>query len=496
METHSPSHPLYHPQAQPSQVLDTSNLEVAACDMTQMWQDHATFAIGEADLSKKREVLAGTSAGASPESLQAPPQDSSQEPWYRPPADSPRQGCDVAIIGSGLAGAAAAHAFGKRGHKITVVEAGAQIASGASATPAAVLMPRLTAARSIDGQFYALAWPACLELLRDIEATGFDISLDTCGSLRVAENAAEAQRQAAIIETGLLPDSLLSLLNATEAATVSGLPMSRGGLFFPHGGTVSPQRLCEALLKETNVILNQSCATLIRQSDRWSLQGDTGSEIASADIVVLANGLASASYLQTQWLPVAARLGQMTRVATTSASTALRCVIAGEGYLTPPDAGHHVIGATFDHISDAELSAGVPLPTQEADHRNLALIQELVPGLLDNSETQDVGSWTGVRCTTPDHLPIAGALPDYDAYVDNFAELRHGHRWSQYPHARYHPGLGILTGLGAHGVIAAPLAAELMVSQLLGEPSPLPRDITNGLHPGRFIVRDLKRRRP
>lgn len=439
---------------------------------------------------KKREVLSGVFKGPTRHPL--------QEPWYRPPANSPGQRCDVAIIGSGLAGAAAAHTFGKRGHKITVIEAGPQIASGASATPAAVLMPRLTADLSIDGQFYALAWRACLALLRDVEAAGFDIGRDPCGSLRLAESAAEAQRQAAIMETGLLPGSLASPLNATEAATVAGLPLTlpltHGGLFFPHGGTVSPQRLCAALLKDARVILNRPCTQLIRQDDKWSIQDGAG-EFASADIVVLANGLVSTTFQQARWLPVTARLGQVTRVAATDASKALRCVFAGEGYVTPPEAGHHIIGATFDHISDTALSAGVPAPTAEADHRNLTLVQDLAPGLLENSKVRESGSWTGVRCTTPDHLPIAGALPDYDAYLDDFAELRHGHRWSQYPDARYHPGLGILTGLGAHGVITAPLAAELLASQLLGEPSPLPRAVANGLHPGRFIVRDLKRRR-
>lgn len=440
---------------------------------------------------KKREVLAGTFAGPSPESGQEP----LLEPWFRPPTDSPQQRCEVAIIGSGLAGAAAAHAFGKRGHKITVIEAGSQIASGASATPAAILMPRLTADHSIDGQFYALAWRTCLALLRDVQAAGFDIGRDPCGSLRLAENTAEAQRQAAIMATGLLPESLVSLLSATETATRAGLPHTQGGLFFPQGGTLSPQKLCAALLTYTRVILNQACTNLIRQGERWSLQDITGIEIASADIVVLASGLASTTLQQAQWLPVTARLGQVTRIAATSASAALRCVVAGEGYMTPPDAGHHTIGATFDHISDTTLSDDVPAPTAEADRRNLALIRDLVPSLLDSSKSQGAGSWTGVRCTTPDHLPIAGPLPDYDAYVDDFADLRHGHRWSQYPDARYHPRIGILTGLGAHGVIAAPLAAELLASQLLGEPSPLPRAIANGLHPGRFIVRDLKRRR-
>lgn len=435
---------------------------------------------------KKREVLAGTYTGPSSEPV--------LEPWYRPPAGRPQQPCDVAIIGGGLAGAATAHAFNLRGCKTTVIDAGNEIASGASATPAAILMPRLTADHSIDGQFYATAWRACLALLDKVQADGFNIDRQVCGSLRLAESEAETRRQKAIVETGPLPDSLLSRLSATDTSEIAGLPITFGSLFFPQGGTLSPQRLCAALMKDTRVILNMRCADLRLEDARWQVLDDDGHLIANADIVILANGLASGSFQQAQWLPISARLGQVTRVASTEASAALKCVIAGEGYLTPPLSGEHVVGATFDHVSDADLAKGVPMPTEDADDRNLSVMRRLLPGTLDDITADGLNSWTGLRCTTPDHLPLAGPLPDYDAYTNDFAELRHGHRWSHYPNARYHQGLGVLTGLGAHGVITAPLAAELLASQMLGEPCPLPRDVANGLHPGRFIVRDLKRR--
>lgn len=434
----------------------------------------------------KREVLAAEFTEQT--------RQSTQEPWYRPPRSRISAPCDVAIIGSGLAGATAAHAFSKRGCNISIVEAEEKIASGASATPRAVLLPRLTADHSIDGQFYALAWRACLNLLKELSSSGFDLARNACGSLRLASNADEEKRQRAIYENGLLPPTLISLLNAKQASEVAGVQLGHGGLYFPQGGTVSSKRLCEALLSTRHVILNQRCTNLHHDNGRWHILGATGQEIATADMVVLANSLGTKSFHQGAWLPLTARLGQVSHPAPSTHSQDLRCVVAGGGYATPSESGLHTIGATFDHVAEPDLSKGVPAPTRNADERNFTLARSLSPGLFDNCKMNGSESWTGLRCTTADHLPLAGPLPDYDAYLADFADLRHGHRWSQYPDARYHPGLGVLTGLGAHGVIAAPLAAELLASQMFNEPNPLPRAVSSGLHPGRFIVRDLKRR--
>lgn len=436
---------------------------------------------------RKREVLAGKYAQPSAESV--------QEPWYRLPAGEAKESKDVVIIGSGIAGAVAAHAFNGRGCKTKVLDSASQIAGGASATPSAVLMPRLTAGHSIDGQFYALAWRACLALIESLEADGYDLDHHACGSLRLAQDQAELERQNAIAENGLLPDSMLLSLGATEASEIAGLTIGHGGLFFPQGGTLSPQHLCKALLKDSHVILNQRCAQLHKHGDRWHVLDEQGQRVVDADLVILANSLSATNFSQANWLPTKGRLGQISRIQPSQESKPLSCVIAGEGYITPPRSGRNIVGATFDHVSGESLARGTPPPSAEADERNLSGVHRLASVFANELILDSAESWTGVRCTTPDHLPLVGVLPDYDAYNADFAELRHGHRWSQYPNARYHSGLGILTGLGAHGVIAAPLAAEHLVSQMLGEPSPLPRAIANGLHPARFIVRDLKRRR-
>jgi tRNA 5-methylaminomethyl-2-thiouridine biosynthesis bifunctional protein len=52
-----------------------------------------------------------------------------------------------------------------------------------------------------------------------------------------------------------------------------------------------------------------------------------------------------------------------------------------------------------------------------------------------------------------------------------------------------HPGVHAALGLGASGLLWAPLCAELLASQLEGEPLPLERDLAAALDPGRFARR-------
>ena len=437
---------------------------------------------------KKREVLCGQFDRSMTESHPEIP----TEPWYKIPKPAASLGKSVTVIGSGLAGAFAANAFQRRGCKVTVIDRHSEIATEASAAPAAVLMPRLTAGASSDGDFYASAWTTLLSILQDIEGKGHDIGRQRCGTLQLAQSADEERRQSAVINAGRLPDTLVRSVSTAEASALSGIAVGHGGLFFPDGGTLSPRLLCAALMDGVTVYTNRTAAELERNADGWFVKDVDGGIIAEASYVIVANALDSTGFQQSSWLPLTARRGQITRATPSQTSQALKCVIAGAGYLTPIEQGSHVIGATFDHVKNDRYDRQLR-PTAEADKRNVEQIDLLTPGLLNGSTSNTENSWVGLRCTTSDHLPMAGPLPDHTAYLSDYSELRHGHRWSAYPNARYHDGLFVLTGLGAHGTVAAPLAAELIASQAFGDPSPVPRSIANALHPGRFIVRNLKR---
>ena len=125
--------------------------------------------------------------------------------------------------------------------------------------------------------------------------------------------------------------------------------------------------------------------------------------------------------------------------------------------------------------------------------RNYEELAAALPAFAQSLPPDIVEGRAAIRCTTPDHLPVAGPVPDQAAYLRDFAELRHGHAWTRYSRAAYQPGLYVLAGLGSRGLVGAPLAAEMVACHITGEPWPMERDIANALHAGRFLIRDLKR---
>lgn len=433
----------------------------------------------------KREVLSGHFEGGAPAS--------NIEPWFAAPAPSPLRQPQVAVIGAGVAGASLSHAFTRRGCSVTVVERRPAVAQEASSVPAAIYMPRLSIGSGADTSFYAAAWRYGLNLLSCLESEHAPAFLQDCGVLQLATSALEAERLEKILEAEHLPKNALQLTGADQTSDIAGVSLNQSGLFIREGGWIKNKALCQALLQDAQVMTDQTITSCLRINDQWALIDADGTALLHADVVVLANGLQVQSFSQGAHLPLTARLGQMSFVKESEASRDLRCVIAGERHITPPLQQHHVIGATFDHFDARAGNTVRPVPVAKADAENLEAVQRLAPGVFARTVSKGLSSWVGLRCTTPDHVPVAGPAPDDGFYALAYAELHHGRHWVAYPDALYHEGLFTLTGLGARGVVTAPLAAELIASQVLGEPWPVPIPVAHALHPGRFMIRSFKR---
>jgi tRNA 5-methylaminomethyl-2-thiouridine biosynthesis bifunctional protein len=85
----------------------------------------------------------------------------------------------------------------------------------------------------------------------------------------------------------------------------------------------------------------------------------------------------------------------------------------------------------------------------------------------------------GFRTMAPDRLPLVGALPDHAAQ-GRAERLRDVQR---------HDGVYTLLGYASRGLIWAPLAAELLASQLEHEPLPLEATLAAALDPARFVLK-------
>jgi tRNA 5-methylaminomethyl-2-thiouridine biosynthesis bifunctional protein len=109
------------------------------------------------------------------------------------------------------------------------------------------------------------------------------------------------------------------------------------------------------------------------------------------------------------------------------------------------------------------------------------------------AESRLLGGRTALRAAIADHMPLAGPLFAADRIRQDFAELHHGRRPSTYPQAHWTQGLFILGGLGSRGFQTAPLLAEHLAALMTANPSPLAEDLSEAVHPARFLLRRLRK---
>ena len=144
-----------------------------------------------------------------------------------------------------------------------------------------------------------------------------------------------------------------------------------------------------------------------------------------------------------------------------------------------------MLGATYDRWTD--LDDGGWRKLRDADHR-----RNLADG---PGKGAVVGGRAALRAVTADRLPLVGALHDEAAYRRDYDGLHHGRPAAGYPEATYVPGLYTFCGFGSHGLQTAPLAAEVLSGLVLGAPVPVADDLADALHPARFLIRELKKKR-
>lgn len=409
-------------------------------------------------------------------------------PWFRradPAPDGP-----VAILGGGIAGAAMAHALRRAGREAVILEAGPALAREGSGNPSALMKPRLTPDDHPYGRFHRDAWLHAVALYDSLDAP---VWRDGRGVLSAARDDAELAGQEALVAVLGWPEDALRVVGAAEAERLTGCPTPRGGLWYGRAGCLHPQTLCPALAAGVEVRTGVRVGSFAPAGDAWVLRDSDGGVILEAAAVVLAAGAALPELWPEAAWPLGKSRGQITLLAAADAGPT-RAVSFG-GYLTAPfpaDDGRrvHALGATYDRWRQRPEDWR---PVREADHdRNLDLLRTHLPALAARLDAAPLGGRAGLRCTIPDHMPLAGPVHDRPAFLAAFADLHHGRRREAYPPAPHHRGLFVLGALGSRGFQTAPLAAEVVAAEITGAPCPLDPDVAAALHPARFDVRRLK----
>lgn len=386
------------------------------------------------------------------------------------------------VIGAGIAGIAISERLAHRGWQVELFERNAAPAEAASGNPSGVLLPLLTR----DDAPAAWLSRACYQhaLRRLAELPG--VRWSPCGVLQIARDATHEALQRLTLKELNLPAELVSFLDKKAAEIRTGHAVAHGGWWFPGGGWVDPVSLCKALLAAGKTHIQTHYGVAVARMEQtptgWKLFDSTDHLLSSAPHVILANAQAADALLP---YPVPLTLtpirGQITYLpALTESYSSLETVLCRAGYLIPPTSGLACVGASFDR-NDSNLQ------TRLSDHLdNLQRLENLLPGAAQNIDASTLTGRAGVRAATRDHLPLIGTLPA-PLTPRQAGQLR----LSSLPRQ---PGLHALLGLGARGMVWAPLAAELLACQITQAPLPLDKRLIQLVDPARFYLHDLRRK--
>lgn len=435
---------------------------------------------------RKRDMIVATLPAREPSTALAKISD---DPWFRLPTPSSVK--SVAVIGGGMAGAACANALRKRGCQVVLFEKRDQLASAASGNPIGMLEPYFTVDRAIIGRFYEAGFRYSHHLIRQLTDKGL-VEAGFCGVLDLITSDRQRIRQEGLMAR--LPDrpDLVCALSRTEAGAVFGRPVPAGGLFYPTAGWVNPPSLVRALAKGIECRFGTEIIDIRDEQSRKVLITRDGAEAGPFDAVVIAGATETTKASQTRWLAdhLQAVRGQISYFPEALAEDApLRCVLNHKGYITPVLNGQHVFGATFGRDDDQT-------DLRQTDHAfNITQLGKVLPDIAAKLSADHLDGRAAVRTTTVDHLPIVGPAPDFEGFLQAYHDIDKGRKGARYIDAPCHKDVYICTGFGARGLIAAPLAAEVIASEICAMPLPLEKALMHALHPARFIIRGLKRQK-
>ena len=400
----------------------------------------------------------------------------------------------IAIIGAGLAGLATAEALIKRGFKVDLYEAQTP-ASGGSGNKQGALYIKLAVDANPSSRFYLAGLEFSRRWLEALDPKQQFWS--PTGVLQLATNEREAKRQQRFLTNQQLPEALVKAVDQTQASELAGSKTAAGGLFFPRAGWVKPKALTLHLVNSFNnlTLYNNQAVTgltqvnLANEEKVWQLETAKGSKTYQQVIICCA--AAAKNFAPSQALPVTAVRGQVSYlplVESLEQNTTPLSVVCGKGYTLPPADNTLCFGATFD-VEDSSLEL-----SQAGQLQNQQELTAVLPNLLaELSSSSPLGGRVSFRCASPDYLPLVGQVPTIEAWQKNYQSTQSSLAISDFPSEWNHAGLWLNIGHGSRGLASIPISAELLASQLVGEPAPFEQELVDCLNPARFILKDLKR---
>jgi len=340
---------------------------------------------------------------------------------------------DVAIIGGGLAGCAAAYYLARRGVRSIVLEAGELNGQASGANAGSLhfqLEHRLIAHGDAAAEQFAAVIPLskhAMSLWRGLESDlDLDLEVVMDGGLMLGQTREEIdllERKAALeahwgLETQLLDGEQVHRHVEGLAAHV------RGAAFCADEGHANPRLVTlgyarRAAERGARIRTKARVVGLGRRNGRWGVALASGEEIQASALLNAAGAWAGEigrlANVHIPILPVGLQMN-----ATERASQRLGLLIQHAGKplsLKQLESGNYLIGGGWPARLAARggdiSAAGKPVALPERIAGNLALACDILPELAD---LHLIRSWTGTVGVSTDQLPILGRLDALPAY--------------------------------------------------------------------------------
>lgn len=423
---------------------------------------------------KKREMITAVLNNKRPQQ--------SNRPWFDVEKTNYKNKQAV-IIGAGLAGLTTAWSLVQRGWLVSVIDKHDHVAEEASGNSAGLLMPRLSIDNKTDAQFYssALLYAAhCLDRLQKNTTEPFWFHEGVYSIFK----AGKAEK---IIDNNDYPEEFMQLLaNDDLPEMINGKDSSVSLL--KTAGWASPKKICEQLVKacgQSLELIHASVNDIKKIEGVWKAVDEQGKDIVSAEVMIIANGVAANQFQISSWLPISSVRGQITEIPATEKSASLNRAVSFDAYVTPAHNGKHIVGASY-MVGDENKAL-----TQAEQDENIQRLEQCLPNLFTKPE--QLNGRVGFRAVSDDRTPIVGAMPDRTKFQQDYKDLHHGRPNAQYPAARNISGLYINAAHGSRGICSSFLCAEILTAMMVNTPLPTSKNIVEHLSPARFLIRKLKR---
>lgn len=405
---------------------------------------------------------------------------------------------DAAIIGSGLSGLNTAYELAQQGLRVCLIDSKSGPVQEASGQSQLAMYAKLPTEANKLFRFTVQALSDSVRFYHQIQSSNAEFNTEQfwfqTGLLQLAWCKKELEKQTRFLNSIDLPSDIIRGVDASFAADVSGLDIDAPGLWFEQAGWLNPKIFAKYILRHPliDTRYNTEVETLrfSPEQDAWTICASNGATEVRANHVIMATANNTKGFHHFKHLPTKPLRGQVTSLYSKELQ-ASKTVVCGEGYLCPAVNNWHHFGATFD------LEEQQAIVKAEDTEKNINSIQNWLPGWLNEQHINpsEINSSAGLRCTSPDYLPIVGRAPIAESMIQDFAKLRVDSNACQNTPGHYYPKLYVNVGHGSKGLMTTPLAAKIIRYHICGGLPPCLDEHLLMLSPTRFLIKHLTQRR-